>query len=225
MSLVGWLQEKNRQGGGRGIAFNPIINALTNKLAEGRVNAIDQEGEEARRMMVENAMKRRQSQPAQTTMPENFYDAPQFQGASRDIVDLIVEGSKSRNIDPLFAGAVAKHESAGTFSPTIENWGGDGGIGPFQITPGVGNKYVDALSAEELKDIKKQVEVGLMTLADAVRLGEQRFGNDPDPLRKYKDAYMVYNAGPNYLKSKTSLDELRNRADKVLGIYKGGDLK
>jgi len=145
-----------------------------------------------------------------------------LQGASPEVAQYIVDYSKRYNVDPRFAAAVGRHESAGTFNPAIEEMGdvqGRGkGIGVFQVTPGVGNRYVDNLTPEQRLEPTSSIDAGIHTLADALALARTRFPDDPR--RQLKDAYMIFNAGPNYgVAPSDNLQRYRQRAGKVLGYY------
>ena len=129
--------------------------------------------------------------------PSQYSNKPSFQGASDDILRLILRKSLEHNVNPDFAGAVARQESS--FRPNVIS--PDGGYGLFQLTPsrgriGIGNPAYDKYTDEELLEPEFNTELGLKYLRQMLDIAQKDVDTGVvKPEWLYRDAYSRYNSG------------------------------
>lgn len=153
------------------------------------------------------------------TRPSKYRGTKQFQGASDDVMNSILEMSLKHKMDPKFTGSVARQESS--FRPNVIS--PDHGVGLFQLTPtdrnpyGGGNPLYNQYTDEELMDPRMNADLGIQQLAGLLEKARTRVSPD----LAERDAYLMYNAGPNYANQRPeSLKKYRRRADLWEQIFK-----
>lgn len=149
--------------------------------------------------------------------PDDYYYSKVSNPEARELIRKYAE---KYNIDPSVAVAVAGHETGGTFDPLQKNLGGDGGTGLFQITPSVNSYGQQLVKDGKLNDPDAVTNAGAMQLRDDLlrAMAEGRFANDPDEMRKVKDAYQMFNGGPKYYNSQ-NLPQIKYNGGKFMDYY------
>lgn len=156
--------------------------------------------------------------------PEHFGSTPQFDEAPPDVLEAILLASKKHKVDPYFSGSVSQHESDARFARGGTKWDKnyrsfDGGVGLFQLTPArgrsIGNPAYDKYTDDELRDPYLNADLGVKLLADNIAKARTRVPKE----KVYRDAYLMYNAGPSYHKApRASIKKFAERVDRVMGI-------
>ena len=151
MGLLGYLNNVNQRGGGRGILINPIVNALS----RGSINKIESQGQALRQDIVRRASDARaqknfmvsglSSVPQTTTTPNydqrytNFMNnvnkgrAKLQAQVPQDLRDAVTKVSSEKSIPPEILYALANKESNFRNIPENSGIGAQAGRGYFQI--------------------------------------------------------------------------------------------
>lgn len=212
MGLLSSLQKKNKEGGGRGIVPNYLVNKLSALIHSRFIEPglQDQHGQ-MRNEIIKRALKNRSllagtkstvappapepPPPAPAPAVDEFSNLRQFRTKSNQPVDgalarLVAEIAKRYSIEPKLAGALAIQES--DWNPKAVGGTTPPGYGLFQLTPKANPGRWDET---RLNDPEYNANEGLgmiaQGLADADKLGFTG-------TKRIRHALRRYNGGPQY---------------------------
>lgn len=226
---MGFLQNINQRGGGRGIA----VNALTKLIYENYfAPRLSEQQSIQQNQIVRQGLKTRPQQPqpqrvnvnpAQVDPYSAFAGARQFKSKANKPVDaglmkLVIDIANRYKIDPKLAGAVAIQES--DWNPNATGGTNPPGYGLYQLTPGANKGRWDQT---RLFEAEYNADEGLKMIRSGLDDGE-KMGFSGDKL--FRHALRRYNGGPEYWKNvpgwggKTRNQNTKAYADSVMNWYK-----